>query len=100
MTIRHIVMWKLNGETEAERDEQAVFLKNALENLKHSIPEIDSLTVHRNCAYHETNYDLTLVSEFANLAALETYIDHADHQAVVVEVKQRVSARAAVDFAV
>lgn len=99
MAIRHIVMWQLNGTTEAERDEQAVYLKKALENLKNSISEIDSLTVHRNCAYHETNFDLTLVSEFANLAALETYIEHPNHQAVVAEVKKRVSARAAIDFA-
>lgn len=100
MTIRHIVMWKLNGETDQERDEQAVFLKTALENLKVSIPQIDSLSVHRNCAYYDTNYDVTLVSEFANVAALETYVDHPDHQAVVAEVRKRVSARAAIDFAV
>jgi quinol monooxygenase YgiN len=93
-------MWQLNGTTDEDRDEQATFLKQALENLKSTISEIDSLTVHRNCAYHETNFDLTLVSEFANLAALETYIEHPDHQAVVVEVKKRVSARAAIDFAI
>lgn len=100
MAIRHIVMWKLNGETDAERDEQAVYLKFELEKLTASIPEIESLTVHRNCAFHDVNYDLVLVSEFANVQALETYIAHPDHQAVVGEVRARVSERAAIDFAV
>jgi hypothetical protein len=100
MALRHIVFWKLNGATEEERDEQAVFLKKSLENLTQSIPEIDALSVHRNSAFHGTNWDLALVSEFANLAALETYQAHPDHVAVGVEIKKRVSDRAAIDFAV
>lgn len=100
MALQHIVFWKLNGATDEARDEQAVFLKQALERLKHSIPEIDSLSVHRNAAFHGTNWDLALVSQFANLAALETYQGHPDHVAVGAEIKKRVSDRAAIDFAV
>lgn len=100
MALKHIVFWKLNGATDEARDEQAVFLKKALEALKGSIPEILSLSVHRNCAFHGVNWDLALVSEFADLAALETYQTHPDHVAVGAEIKQRVSDRAAIDFAV
>lgn len=100
MALQHIVFWKLNGETQEERDEQAVFIKQALENLQQSIPEIESLSVHRNSAFHGTNWDLALMSQFANISALETYLGHHDHVAVVAEVKKRVSDRAAIDFAI
>lgn len=100
MALQHIVFWKLNGETEEQRDEQAMFIKKSLEQLRESIPEIQSLSVHRNSAFHGANWDLALVSTFADLAGLETYVNHPEHQAVVAEIKQRVSDRAAIDFAV
>jgi len=100
MALQHIVFWKLNGETQEERDEQAVFLKQSLENLQQLIPEIETLSVHRNSAFHGTNWDLALMSQFANLAALETYQEHPEHVAVGVEIKKRVSDRAAIDFAI
>lgn len=99
MAVRHIVSYRLNGATDAERDEQATFLKRELEKLTETIPELESLTVHRNCAFHESNFDLVLVSEFANVKALETYIAHPDHQAAFIEVKARISERAAIDYA-
>lgn len=100
MALQHLVFWKLNGETDEQRDEQAMFIKTSLEQLKSSIPEIQALSVHRNTAFHDTNWDLALVSTFADLAALETYVHHPEHQAVVAEIKQRVSERAAIDFAI
>lgn len=100
MALQHIVFWKLNGETDEQRDEQAMFIKKSLEQLRGSIPEIQSLSVHRNTAFHGANWDLALVSTFADLAGLETYVNHPEHQAVVAEIKQRVSDRAAIDFAV
>lgn len=100
MALQHIVFWKLNGETEEQRDEQALFIKTSLEQLKSSIPDIQSLSVHRNTAFHGVNWDLALISTFADLAGLEAYANHPDHQAVLTEIRQRVSDRAAIDFAV
>lgn len=100
MALRHLVFWKLNGASDEERAEQARFIKNVLEPLKQHIPNITELTVHRNCAYDGANWDVVLVSEFTDLAALEAYQEHPEHVAAVAEVKLRVSDRAAVDFAV
>ena len=100
MALKHLVFWKLNGTSDEERDEQARFIKGILEPLKHSIPGVSELKVQRNCAYHDTNWDLALVSEFTDLAALEAYQVHPEHVAAVAEVKTRVSDRAAIDLAV
>lgn len=100
MALRHLVFWKLNGSSDEERDEQARAIKTALEGLNGRIPNMTELTIHRNCAFHGSNWDIALVSEFTDLAALEAYQEHPEHIAVVDEVKKRVSDRAAIDYAV
>ena len=100
MAVRHLVFWKLNGTSDEERDEQAHVVKSSLERLRGSIPNVTELTVHRNCAFHGSNWDLALVSEFTDLAALEAYQEHPAHRAAAAEIKLCVSERAAVDFVV
>ncbi|MEG1658833.1 MAG: Dabb family protein, partial [Oscillibacter sp.] len=74
--IRHIVMWKFRPDTQAE---QTRFL-DGLRSLQGVIPQLLSSEVA--CNVGTGNYDAVLVSEFADLAALETYKNDPRHQAV------------------
>lgn len=100
MTLRHIVSWKLNGETLAERDEQAAQIAAALEALRDQIPEIRELNVHRNELHDGANFDVTLIADFKNAEDLATYAVHPKHLPVVDMVKGMAAERVAVDFTV
>lgn len=98
--LRHIVSWKLaadDGDTKM-RDTRAI--SAALAELVPLIPEIHSLSVSANATSVPNNWDLILVADYADEAALQRYIDHPEHQRVVKIVKPLVSARAVVDFLV
>lgn len=98
MTVRHIVTWKLSGETIADRDAQAAEMRAALEPLVGKIPGLRSLQLHRNALNHEANWDVTLVSLHDDAEALAAYAVHPDHLAAGAVVKQHAVSRACVDF--
>lgn len=100
MTLRHIVSWKLNGETLADRNAQAVQATQALEALRDRIPEVRALNVHRNALHEGANFDLTLIADFDDAEGLAVYADHPEHVPVVEMIKGMVSERVAVDFTV
>lgn len=90
--IRHIVMWKFRPGTEAE---QRQFL-DGLRGLQGVIPQLLRSEVAVNVG--EGNYDAVLVSEFADLEALETYKNDPRHQAVSALCKSIREDRVAVDY--
>lgn len=90
--IRHIVMWKFRPGTQAE---QAQFL-DGLRGLQGVIPQLLRSEVAVNVG--EGNYDAVLVSEFEDLAALETYKNDSRHQAVSALCKSIREDRVAVDY--
>ena len=100
MTLRHIVSWKLNGETLAARNGQAAKIAEALEALPERIPAIRALSVHRNELFDGANYDVTLIADFDDAEGLAVYADHPEHLPVVDMIKGMVSGRVAVDFTV
>lgn len=100
MTLRHIVSWKLNGETLDERNSQAERMRVVLEPLDGLVPQVRALSLHRNEMYEGSNYDLTLIVDFDDAEALEQYMVHPEHQSVVAEIKNFVSGRAVTDFTI
>jgi hypothetical protein len=92
------VSWKLRAEDAAARDLASQEIVAALESLPAVIPEIAEFTVGRNIAYEDTNWDLVLVADYASLEDLDVYQQHPEHQKVVTIIRERVSARSAVDF--
>ena len=90
--IRHIVMWKFRPGTEKEQTE---FLEG-LRGLQGVIPELLSSEVAVNVG--QGNYDAVLVSEFQDLAALETYKNDPRHKAVSALCKSIREDRVAVDY--
>lgn len=100
MTVRHIVSWKLNGETAGDRARQAQEVVDALSPLRELVPGVVALEVRINELNADANWDVVLVSDHVDSAALDVYATHPDHLAAAAIVKARATARAGVDFEV
>ena len=93
--LKHLVFFKFKPETtEVEIDD----LVRSLTALVGIIPEIREFQVGRDVVRSERSYDLGLVSAFDDLAAMQRYQVHPDHQAVVAKVKRLCGGVVAVDF--
>ena len=98
--IKHIVLFGLAEQAEGKtKAENALIIKNELEGLAALIPELKKIEVGINCGgAPQGNYDLALCCEFENMADLDIYQNHPEHQRVGGYIgKVRVS-RAAVDY--
>ena len=98
--IKHIVCWKLYeqaaGNTKAQN---AALIERKLWELKHSIPEIQSMEVGINSDQAaDDNYDVVLIAEFNNFDELKTYQTHKDHQAFITFIAPLRSDKVAVDY--
>lgn len=98
--LRHIVSWKLNGETLAERDEQAERVRAVIEPLRDSIAEVRALSLHRNELHDGANFDLTLIADFDDEAGLAAYAVHPEHQPAIALLKELAAGRVATDFTI
>jgi len=97
MTLRHIVAWKLAAQDADERAMQAQKIADDLNALRGVVPSIIDITVGPDML-GGGNWDVALVADFADRAALDAYQTHPDHQLVVGYVRSVVSDRVAVDF--
>lgn len=100
MTIRHIVMWKLGADEADTKALHAEEICRRLMALDGVVPEIEAIDVRPNVAYPGKNWDVALVADFADVAALERYAVHPEHQKVVEYVRSVASDRAAIDLPV
>ena len=99
MSIRHVVMWKLRGPSVAEREQQRTELAERLRALPEVIPQILSFEVGVG-DLHDDFYDIVLISDFADKAALAAYVSAPEHQSVIAYVQEFVAERSAVDYTV
>lgn len=100
MSIRHVVMWKLRGPSLAERDEQRIQLAEHLRALPAVIPHIQSFEVGVGDDLNDDYYDVVLISDFADRAALKEYVSAPEHQKVIAYVQEFVAERSAVDYTI
>ncbi|NQX28799.1 Dabb family protein [Microbacteriaceae bacterium VKM Ac-2854] len=98
MSIRHIVAWRLNATDPDTKREHARQIAERLLALKGVVPEIEAIEVGGNIADPERNWDVALVSQYADLEALARYQVHPEHLKVAAFVGTLVSERASVDF--
>lgn len=99
--IRHIVMWKLKETAEgATRAENARKLKEKLEGCRDIVPGILRLEVGIAAPGLESTYDVVLVSDFADKAALDAYQVHPTHEALKGFVGKVRETRECVDYEV
>lgn len=97
MTLRHVVMWKFEGD-EATRAHHAQQLGTKLEQLVGLVPSLISAEVHRASPLLKNEYDLLLEADFADVEGLDQYQNHPDHVAAAKHIKDVAVARAAIDF--
>ena len=79
--LKHIVSWKLRPDLlDAESHYQSI--KQGLEALNGRIAGLLRIEVGRNVLPDEQAADLVLYSEFIDLAALQCYQQHPEHEAI------------------
>lgn len=98
MTLRHVVAWRLATDDPAERAAQASRITAELRALDGVVPSIRAISVGPDVV-GGGNWDVALVADFEDEAALEAYAQHPAHQDVVAYVRSVVAERVAVDFA-
>lgn len=97
--IKHIVIWRLHNFAEGmNKNENALRMKQWLEELKSAIPEIKNLEVGINFNDSDDAYDIVLYSEFKDKASLENYQNHPAHVQFKEKIKNIRSKKKVVDF--
>ncbi|MDR1743890.1 MAG: Dabb family protein [Dysgonamonadaceae bacterium] len=98
--VKHIVLFKLADEAEGNTKlRNAEIIKERLENLRNSIPQIRKICVRINSQDSpEGNYDLMLDSEFDNMDDAKSYSVHPNHLKVVEFITKVRTSRAAIDY--
>lgn len=100
--IKHVVLFKLAPFAEGNsKHENALYLKEKLENLESLIPELLKMEVVINMAnVSDQNYDLMLTAQVEDLAGLDAYIHHPEHVKVGAFISKVRTDRAAIDYEV
>ncbi len=93
--LHHIVLFKFKPDTGEER---IAALETMLEALPDQIIEIQLYEFGRDVVRSDRSYDFALVSGFANLAAMQRYQVHPEHQKVIALVREICEDVRAVDF--
>lgn len=97
--IKHIVMWKLRGDSRQERAGRAVQLCASFNSLRGRIPGLLHLEVGVDHSGVDYACDVVLYSEFESQAALDAYADHPEHLRVKGELAGLRIERHQVDYA-
>ncbi len=95
--LRHIVLMRLEADTEEQRLARSAQLSGALAALPDLIPQIRSLTVDANVLSGRGNWDLALTVDVDDEAGLEVYREHPEHWKVLALIAEIVADRSAVD---
>lgn len=93
--IKHIVMFRLEGEGKAEACRK---FKEAIEALPAVLPQLKSVEVGLDTGDIESNWDIVLTAVCDNAADLAAYSAAPAHVACVAIIKPLMAARACVDY--
>ena len=96
--VRHIVFWRLRGETASDKRDNALKMKTRLEALNGRIPGLRKLEVGIDFSATGESSDVALYSEFDSREALAGYARHPEHVAVVPFVMSVAVERRVVDY--
>jgi hypothetical protein len=95
--IRHVVLWKLSSKDPEERRDAVAGMRQRLGALFGVVPGLLSVQVLADLGSTEDNWDVMLVSEHDDEAALGEYQVHPAHLEAAEFIRTVVEARAAVD---
>jgi hypothetical protein len=96
--IRHIVMWKVRGESREEKHANIQRLQASFHSLRGRIPGLVHLEVGVDSSAVDYACDVVLVSDFASQSALDAYATHPEHLRVKAEIGDMRTARHQVDY--
>lgn len=96
--IKHIVMWRLRGETPKERMAARIKVKTLFEGLKGRIDGLTHIEVGLDVSDVDYACDVVLLSEFTDGAALKAYATHPEHLRVREELGDLRIGRFQVDY--
>lgn len=96
--IRHIVVFHVAGDTDAERAANVELLQSTLRPLATSIPGIRELRVEADTTGIASHGDAVLVSEHDSWDDLAAYQVHPDHQAALGVVNRIATGKAVADY--
>lgn len=96
--IRHIVSWTLQADSAEQRAAAVEGMRSRLEPLVGVIPGLHSLVVRADIGRVEANWDVVLVSEHDDAAALEAYQAHPAHVEAGAFVRSVVRDKSCVDY--
>lgn len=98
--IKHIVMWKVKGETPEEKSAGVRHLKTQFDGLVGVIPGLLALEIGADVSRIDYACDVVLYSEFESREALELYANHPEHLRIKRELADLRIARHQVDYVV
>jgi heme-degrading monooxygenase HmoA len=96
--VRHIVFWRVAGETADVKRAAGEKIKAALEALAGRIPGLRKIEVGLDFSATPDSSDVALYSEFDSREALAAYQKHPEHQAVLPVIRALVAERRLVDY--
>jgi Stress responsive A/B Barrel Domain len=96
--IRHIVMWRVRGETVEERSAGRELVKQRFESLRGRIPGMTALEVGVDISAVDYACDVVLVTDFESQEALNAYAVHPEHLRVREALGELRIARFQVDY--
>jgi len=97
--VKHIVLLQLKDyPIKTQKLENALQLKQALEQMKVFIDEIKYIEVGLNFSENPAAYDLVLTTTFNSEQDLEKYMNHPEHKKVLVFLNQVTEKKALVDY--
>ncbi|WP_158938753.1 Dabb family protein [Burkholderia sp. S171] len=98
--IRHIVMWRVSGETREENLASRQLVKRSFEGLRGLIPGMHHLEIGMDSSATEYACDVVLVTDFESQDALDAYASHPEHLRVRQQLGCIRTARFQVDYPV
>ena len=98
--IRHIVMWRVSGETPEENLASRQLVKRSFEGLRGRIPGMIHLEVGLDSSAADYACDVVLVTDFESQHALDAYAGHPEHLRVRQQLGRIRTARFQVDYLV
>lgn len=98
--IRHIVMWRLAGDTPQVRQNNIGQLQRCFHRLNGRIPGLRHLEIGVDTSRVDYACDVVLYSEFESQAALDAYANHPEHLRVKHEIGDMRIERHQVDYEV
>lgn len=98
--VRHIVMWRVAGESAESRRANIELLQRNFEGLNGRIPGLIRLEVGADISRVDYACDVVLVSDFTSQEALKAYAVHPEHLRVKEAIGDVRISRHQVDYVV